>query len=48
MKHGNAFFLLPYIIALPLLAELLIATPVFAQDELPPEAPVPTESNPRS
>ncbi len=36
----------PFIIALPLLAVLLIATPVFAQDELPPEAPVPTEEIP--
>ena len=46
MKHGNAFFLLPFIIALPLLAVILIATPVFAQDALPPEAPVPTEQIP--
>ncbi len=43
MKHGNAFFLLPFIFALSLLAALMITTPVFAQDELPPEAPTPTE-----
>ncbi len=43
MKHGNAFFLLPFIFALSLLVALMITGPVFAQDELPPEAPTPTE-----
>jgi len=43
MKHGNVRFMLPFIIALSLLAAFIITTPVFAQDELPPEAPVPTE-----
>ncbi len=43
MKHRIAFLLLPVIISLSLLASFLITAPVFAQDELPPEAPVPTE-----
>jgi hypothetical protein len=43
MKHGNAFFLLPFIFALSLLAALMITGSVFAQDELPPESPTPTE-----
>ncbi len=46
MKQRIAFPLLPVIIALSLLAAFLIAAPVFAQDELPPEAPVPTEEIP--
>ena len=43
MKRGSMFLLLPVIISLSLLASFLITAPVFAQDELPPEAPVPTE-----
>ncbi len=43
MKPRNAFLLLPVIIALSLLAAFVITAPVFAQDELPPEEPVPTE-----
>ena len=46
MKHGNAFFILPFIIALSLLAAFMITGPVLAQDELPAEAPVPTETAP--
>ncbi len=46
MKQRIAFPLLPFIIALPLLAAFMITAPVFAQDELPPEAPVPTEKAP--
>jgi hypothetical protein len=46
MKHGNAFLLLPVIITLSLLAAFVITAPVFAQDELPPEAPAPTETTP--
>jgi hypothetical protein len=46
MKHRIAFQLLPFIIALTLLAAFMITAPVFAQDEIPPEAPVPTETAP--
>ncbi len=46
MKQRIAFSLLPVIIALSLLAAFMITAPVFAQDELPPEAPVPTETAP--
>jgi hypothetical protein len=46
MKHRIAFLMLPFIIALTLLAAFVITTPVLAQDELPPEGPIPTEEAP--
>lgn len=37
MKRSMSIFMLPAILALTLLAALILVTPVFAQDELPPE-----------